>query len=334
MLALASLSLALSEEPPRPHSQGVYAVDSSVSLEFVLPATWNTGWRPNDDGRPDSALFAPERAKGFTLLVSPFPGPSAGLSGLDARSMAESMRKGIEGRRDAVPGPIQEFHGQRRAVYWFVTPTKNLGRDGFRWFTAGAAALAGTMVTFNLLHDAEPPSDRVLVLQALGRAREVDPRKARVAGTVSLALRGKPWAVLVDVPGLTLEHSGESPGGSAVVSGHSGETGVVASMTLSPAPGLGGPAEARATYFEKALLSPFEKHDVARSQRGAMAIGEYLIARHDGRDVRQKHVNAYLVRDGVWIDVHLSKVDFRPADQALFDGVLDSIRYSDAPDRE
>lgn len=40
----------------------------------------------------------------------------------------------------------------------------------------------------------------------------------------------------------------------------------------------------------------------------------------------QRHVNAYMAHDGIWIDIHLSKMDFKPADRVLFDRVLDSIR--------
>jgi hypothetical protein len=38
-------------------------------------------------------------------------------------------------------------------------------------------------------------------------------------------------------------------------------------------------------------------------------------------------LNAFLVRDGVWIDVHLSKVSFRPEDQPLFEQVVASVRF-------
>jgi hypothetical protein len=325
-LAFAFIALALpaEAEESRPHQQGLYAVTRSVSLELVLPATWGTGSRPNDDGRPDSALFAPAPSKGFTLLVSPFPAPPSALGPQGSRAMAGKMRGGIESA-----GPIREFRGERRVVHWFTTPTRNPGPGDYLWLTAGATALEGTLVTFNLLHDAEVPPDLALVLQALGRAREVDPQRTHEAGTVSLVLAGKPWALLVDIPGLAVDKGGGLPDGSAMIQGHNGETGITASIFLQPAPGPGGPAECRAAYFEKALLSPLEKTGVVRSERGAMAIGEYLVPRAEGREVHQKHVNAYLVRDGVWIDVHLSKVAYQPSDQELFERALSSIRYSD-----
>ena len=40
----------------------------------------------------------------------------------------------------------------------------------------------------------------------------------------------------------------------------------------------------------------------------------------------QRHLNAYLARDGVCVDVHLSKVLSKPGEDPQFDAVVDSIR--------
>jgi len=309
-----------SRKVPDPFPQGVFAITPSIALALVLPATWSTGVQPNDD-RSDSLLFGPVPEKGFTLRVSPFPGVA------DARKMAEALWNDRQGRDRKA---LQEYRGERRIVYWFAVPAKPAPEPGeFRWLSVGAAEIDNVLVTFNLLHDAEEPPERALTLQALGRARQVDDRKVRTAGSASVAFGGRPWALLVDVPGLVLERGGSRPDGSAVVMGHSDEAGLVVSIFLEPAAGPGGPVECRAALFEKALLSPTEKVAVARSERGNMAIGEYLVPRFEGKEVQQKHVNAYLVRDGVWIDVHLSRLNARPGDDALFGQALGSIRFSD-----
>jgi len=61
------------------------------------------------------------------------------------------------------------------------------------------------------------------------------------------------------------------------------------------------------------------RQDVKRSERGNMALLETFVPSYKGQQVNQKSVNAYLVRDGVWIDVHLSKVGFKDADMALYE---------------
>ena len=71
--------------------------------------------------------------------------------------------------------------------------------------------------------------------------------------------------------------------------------------------------------------------DVARAERDGIALLEYKVEVDvpEGAPVdslTQTNRHAFLVRDGVWVDVHLSKMGFEPADAALFDTVLDSIR--------
>jgi len=43
----------------------------------------------------------------------------------------------------------------------------------------------------------------------------------------------------------------------------------------------------------------------------------------------QKHMNIYMVKDGFWIDIHLSKVNYRESDHRHFDKVLASTKIID-----
>jgi hypothetical protein len=52
-------------------------------------------------------------------------------------------------------------------------------------------------------------------------------------------------------------------------------------------------------------------------------------SRFEGRPVRQQNVHAYLFKDGVCIEVHLSKVRDEP-DERLFDTVLRTVRFGAA----
>lgn len=55
---------------------------------------------------------------------------------------------------------------------------------------------------------------------------------------------------------------------------------------------------------------------------------EYLVRDFKGQPLNQKHLNAYVSRDNVWIDIHLSKNAFRPGDEKLFHAVLDSLKFT------
>jgi hypothetical protein len=62
------------------------------------------------------------------------------------------------------------------------------------------------------------------------------------------------------------------------------------------------------------------------SKVGDVYASENLDAPVNGLDLGQQHMNAHIVRDGVWIDVHLSKVRYQEGDRELFLNFVRSIR--------
>jgi hypothetical protein len=44
-----------------------------------------------------------------------------------------------------------------------------------------------------------------------------------------------------------------------------------------------------------------------------------------GLDLKQQHWNAHIVKKGIWVDVHLSKVNYQEADRELFTNFVRSI---------
>jgi hypothetical protein len=57
---------------------------------------------------------------------------------------------------------------------------------------------------------------------------------------------------------------------------------------------------------------------------------EFLLDQNEFAALRQKNFFACLTRDNAFIDIHMSKGNFVPADQALMEGVLRTIRFVDA----
>jgi hypothetical protein len=60
-----------------------------------------------------------------------------------------------------------------------------------------------------------------------------------------------------------------------------------------------------------------------------MALVRAMIEEMDGRPVRQQNVHAHLFRDGVCVELHLSKVLYAPEDEGLFEAVLRTVRFAD-----
>ena len=93
------------------------------------------------------------------------------------------------------------------------------------------------------------------------------------------------------------------------------------SVFMEPAPKAGDSAAVRDAYWGRAKQSPMKKEGVTLGKAGDYATVQYIVPDIEGLPIRQKNMNLYLAHDGVWVDVHLSKVQFTDADRALFDAI-------------
>ncbi|MDX6576109.1 MAG: hypothetical protein QOE96_2062 [Blastocatellia bacterium] len=67
--------------------------------------------------------------------------------------------------------------------------------------------------------------------------------------------------------------------------------------------------------------------NVVRSELGDVSFVEFLIPSFQGRPVRQQNMYAEFVVDGFWVDLHLSKADYKAEDHRLFERIIKSIKF-------
>src|SRR5712691_3383238 len=67
--------------------------------------------------------------------------------------------------------------------------------------------------------------------------------------------------------------------------------------------------------------------NVVQSEIGDVSVLEFLIPSYQGMDIRQQNVYAEFVVDGFWVDMHLSKVLYKPEDHKLFERIIKSIKF-------
>ena len=103
-----------------------------------------------------------------------------------------------------------------------------------------------------------------------------------------------------------------------------------------PAP----PGECKHSLEEKAkrnsLLTTTSLKGLAYRESGDMQILEFTLPEVDGAPTNQRNLFACLIKDDVFVDLHISKVFFKAADQPLFDALLQAVHFvpkesSDAP---
>jgi tetratricopeptide (TPR) repeat protein len=154
--------------------------------------------------------------------------------------------------------------------------------------------------------------------------------KAGATNNLYLAIPGASWSLEIDTPGFTLRQRDFSEDGTAArLTAENQSAGIILSAFLEKAAAAGGARQCRAYYWNDAQKSPMKKDDLKMSETGSVALVEYIVKEYRGIQVNQKNINAYLSQQGYWVDVHISKADFVPADEVKLQAIVKSIRFND-----
>ena len=66
---------------------------------------------------------------------------------------------------------------------------------------------------------------------------------------------------------------------------------------------------------------------VVQSEIGDVSFFEFLIPSFQGMPIQQQNMYAEFVVNGFWVDLHLSKVRYKPKDHKLFEQIIKSIKF-------
>jgi hypothetical protein len=67
--------------------------------------------------------------------------------------------------------------------------------------------------------------------------------------------------------------------------------------------------------------------NVMQSEIDNISVLELMVPSYQGMDIRQQNVYAEFVVDGFWVDMHLSKVLYKPEEHKLFERIIKSVRF-------
>ena len=167
-----------------------------------------------------------------------------------------------------------------------------------------------------------------LSLLSLAAARAQD---APVSGKSDVWLPAKPWALELETAGFTTRANEIQPDGRRYFLAENTKTHVVVSVYLEVLKAPAQPGECKHSLEEKmkrnSSLASGTLKGVAYRESGEMQILEFTLPELDGVPTNQKNTFGCLVKDKVFVDLHLSKVFFKAADQPIFDALLESFRF-------
>ena len=70
-----------------------------------------------------------------------------------------------------------------------------------------------------------------------------------------------------------------------------------------------------------------DPQNVVQSEIGGVSVLELMIPKFQGMNIRQQNVYAEFVQDGFWVDMHISKVLYKPEEHQLFERIIKSVKF-------
>ncbi len=143
--------------------------------------------------------------------------------------------------------------------------------------------------------------------------------------SIEVSYQGKPWAVKIDAPGFAVKKNETTGDLRQSMMANNAGTGMVLSVMLERVP----KADAKncPDYLHKRIagLAGLGVSDVRYSTAGTMSVAEYMIAGTPQMPLQQKNLVACTAKDDIYIDIHFSKAQFQPGQEALFTSLLDKV---------
>ena len=106
---------------------------------------------------------------------------------------------------------------------------------------------------------------------------------------------------------------------------------MLVAVFLERRPDLDSTDACKAEIWKKASETSLirSSSEVRHATFGPMATVHALVRKSRGGPRTHKIMIAYLYHDGACVDVTLTKINYQPQDDALFDAVLESVRFAE-----
>jgi CRISPR/Cas system-associated protein endoribonuclease Cas2 len=167
----------------------------------------------------------------------------------------------------------------------------------------------------------------IFLLLFLGFSTAALAQKANGA-KLEVTMVNEPWTVGFDIKDFSVKENRLQPDGRVYLLAENEKTMVTLSVYLERVQGSASASGCQET--QKARLDEkveYRREKIETRQSADMEIVEYTIPEFGGVPVQQRNLFACLPKDDVYVDIHLSKVLFKPAEERLFTEILNSVHF-------
>jgi len=165
-------------------------------------------------------------------------------------------------------------------------------------------------------------STLLVVCQISVRPHQSD--EERVGFTTAAA----PWTLTLPKDGLVLQQRQVKPDGrSAYFSLIDEKRKVNISFFIEPAKDCKDSKACRDMVWKLGNPSWENPQNVVQSEIEGVSYFEFFMPTFQGVAVKQQNMYAEFVKDAFWIDLHISKVLYKPEEHKLFERIIKSIKF-------
>jgi hypothetical protein len=163
----------------------------------------------------------------------------------------------------------------------------------------------------------------LIILCAVGAGQE-SAKEKRMGFTVPAA----PWTLTLTADAFKMEQQRMKPDGrSGYFHAIDDKQHLNLSMFIEPVKDCKDSKSCRDMVWKAGNPSWENPQNVVQSEIGDVSFFEFLIPSYQGMPVQQQHMYAEFVVEGFWVDLHISKVLYKPEEHKLFERIIKSIRF-------
>ena len=155
---------------------------------------------------------------------------------------------------------------------------------------------------------------------------------ATSAGTaeerISFSVPAAPWTLTLPKEGLVVQEQQVKPDGRyGYFSLIDERNNLNISFFIEPVKDCKDSKSCRDMIWKLGNPSWEKPQNIVQSQIGDVSYFEFFMPSFRGTPVNQQNMYAEFVKDGFWIDMHISKVLYKPEEHDVFERVIKSVKF-------
>lgn len=149
---------------------------------------------------------------------------------------------------------------------------------------------------------------------------------SNIFGQETFQMPSEDWKIEIDLDGFEIQKEAYSPDSTMFqLSAIDKKADLNFSIFIEKSEVKGSKEECRSFYWKKAENSPLAKENLKKYETDNLAIVEHDTKEFNGQIVNYHSLNAYLTKNGYWLDIHISKAGYSKKDQKIIKKIIESI---------